>query len=130
VGKANGSSNTLDRDLRTRWSAARTSSGAEQSLTYDLGSRHTVEAVSIVWRNASAAPVPFSIAVSADGKTYETAESGMLDGKGTNTALRTFFPVTARFVRVAFAPARGAACPSVYEVGIHECTAGQRASAE
>jgi len=130
AGKANGSASTLDRDLRTRWSAARKSPAAEQWITYDLGSRHELEAVSIVWHNVSPAPVPFAIAVSADGKTFETTEEGTLRGKGTNTALRTFFPVSARFVRVTFTPAKGAACPSVYEVGIHESAAEPRASAQ
>jgi hypothetical protein len=105
----------------------RTLPGAAQSLTYDLGSARTVEAVSIVWYNPSATPIPFSIEVSADGKTYETAESGMLDGRGTNSALRTFFPVAAQFLRVTLVRTKGAGSPSVYEVGIHEAMDSRRA---
>ena len=117
----NAATRTVDRDLRTRWMP---SGAGPQWLTCDLGSTRDVSAVSAVWYATKASRTPFTIEVSADGKRFEQVDNGAFVGRGTNTVLRTFVPVNARYVRITMdAPV------SVYEVGVHGATADQRAAA-
>jgi len=109
-------SNTSDRDLRTHWAPA---APGTQWLLCDLGSLREVSAASVVWYSAKPASVMCAIEVSADGATYEQVDAGRLQGRGTLETVRSFVPVSARFVRVALTPAEGACAPRVCELGIH-----------
>jgi hypothetical protein len=103
--------NTVDRDLRTRW--APTGPGS-QWLVYDLGRQQEVSAVTVVWYALKPCRTGLAVEVSADGKTFKEIDHGAINGRGINTTLRTFLPEHARYVRIAIdAPL------SVYEVGIH-----------
>jgi outer membrane protein assembly factor BamB len=125
--RANGPANTLDRDLRTRWSPTAT---GEQWLSYDLGAVREVSSASIVWFSKHTQAIPLTLELSLDGKQYHVAESGALEGRGTNEALRSFVPQQARFVRVSFALKPGSDLPAVQEVGIHGEQAAEQARAE
>ena len=115
-GKANGAKNTLDRDMRTRWSPAK--AGA-QWLLYDLGSAKTVSGASVVWYALMPTTAAFTIEVSTDGKSFTKVDDGTFGGRGTNTTLRTFLAMQGRYVRVGINAPSIAACPGIYEVGIH-----------
>ncbi len=105
-----------DRDLRTRWTPA--SSGVS-SVVLDLGGTQEVGAVSLVWYGAKDAAASISIGLSRDGDLYEEVDRGVLEGRGTREALRTFLGDRARFVRVRFTPQPDAHCPSIYEIAVH-----------
>jgi hypothetical protein len=121
-GRANAAVNTLDRDLRTRWSAEK--SGA-QWILYDLGKTCGVSSVSLVGFAPRAGEAMVKIEVSTDGKAYKTVDSGVLEGRGTNETLRSFLPQNAQFVRVYLNCASSGHQTSLQEVGIH----GEAASA-
>lgn len=108
--------NTLDGDLRSRWSAE---GAGPQWLVYDLGSTHTVTSVTVVWYSRSFQSAHAAFETSLDGTDYTRIDSGVLRGSGTNTTLRTFLPQEARYIRVSLTGEDGAAVPSVYETGIH-----------
>jgi hypothetical protein len=115
-GKPNGARNTLDRDLRTRWSPA---GSAEQWLTYDLGAVREVASVSIAWFSSQRQIVPFSVMLSLDGKEYHVADNGAIEGRGSDESLRTFVAQNTRFVRIVFSLKPGDTLPGVQEVAIH-----------
>jgi outer membrane protein assembly factor BamB len=115
VGK-NTASNSIDHDLRTRWTPA---AAGPQWTTYDLGNVQEIAAVSVVWYGQTSSRTAFSLETSLDGKAFSQVDAGHLAGRGTNTTLRSFVPQQARFVRLGLLPAQGSACPSIYEVGIH-----------
>jgi hypothetical protein len=125
VGK-NTASNSVDHDLRTRWTPA---AAGPQWATYDLGSVQEIAAVSVVWYGQTSKRTAFSVETSLDGKAFSQVDAGYLSGRGTNTTLRSFVPQQARFVRLSLLPAQGNACPSVYEFGIHGGTGQREASA-
>jgi len=110
---------TIDRDLTTRWTSSTT---GPQSITYDLGISRTVAAATIVWYAPRQSRVPYTIAVSLDGKRFSPVDEGALSGRGTNSTLRTFLPTDARYVRVTLGSP-----VSVYEAGIHGAIVGQYA---
>jgi hypothetical protein len=120
--KASGSSagvtaaNTLDRDLRTRWTPV--AAGA-QWLVYDLGSGREIDGLSVVWYAPRTVSVAMRVEVSSDGATYTEVDRATLEGRGTQSSLRSFVPSEARFVRVRLDTPAGSARPSVYEVGVH-----------
>jgi outer membrane protein assembly factor BamB len=112
---------TIDRDLTSRWSPA---GNGSQSVTYDLGTAQEVSAVSVVWYATKTSRAALAIETSTDGQHFGTVDEGALNGRGTNTALRSFLPGVARFVRVTLdAPV------SVYEVGIHGPESDTRSAA-
>jgi hypothetical protein len=115
-GKANGAKNTLDRDLRTRWSPAR---AGNQWLVYDLGKVREVSSASIVWYALRDQQTQFGIELSVDGKQYRAVDQGTLAGRGTHESLRTFLPQEARFIRISLSAGEAAPAVSVQEVGIH-----------
>jgi outer membrane protein assembly factor BamB len=115
-GKANGAGNTLDRDLRTRWSPGR---AGQQWLVYDLGKAREVSSASIVWFALRNQQTQFGIELSVDGKQYRAVDEGTLAGRGTHESLRTFLPQEARFVRISLSAGEAAPAVSVQEVGIH-----------
>jgi hypothetical protein len=116
-------SNTIDRDLTTRWSP---SGNGSQSIVYDLGTVKEVSALSVVWYAPKVSRTAFVIETSTDGKQFGGIDQGVLTGRGTNTALRTFVAQEARYVRITLdAPV------SLYEVAIHgQVGEGRRASVE
>jgi hypothetical protein len=116
AGKANGERNTIDRDLRTRWSP---SSAGSQWVTYDLGRVCEVSSVSLVWYASRGGQTMVKIGVSMDGKTYQTVDSGVLDGRGVNETLRSFVSHDARYVRVFINSMSRQSQASLQEVGIH-----------
>jgi hypothetical protein len=122
----NAASNSVDHDLRTRWSPSGVGS---QWLAYDLGSAQEVAAVSVVWYAKTSTRTAFSVETSLDGKAFAQVDAGYLAGRGTSATLRSFMAQQARFVRLSLRPAAGSACPSVYEVGIHGDAGHQEASA-
>jgi outer membrane protein assembly factor BamB len=113
---ANNARNTLDRDLRTRWSPA---DAGEQWLTYDLGTVREVSSASIVWFNRHQQAIPFTVALSVDGKKYHGVDNGTIEGVGTGESQRAFLTQEARFVRISFTVKPTDALPVVEEVGIH-----------
>jgi hypothetical protein len=115
-GKANSARNTLDRDLRTRWSPAH---AGHEWLVYDLGRAREVSSASIVWFALRDQQTQFSIELSLDGKQYRAVDQGALAGRGTHESLRTFLPQEARFVRISLSAGEAAPAVSVQEVGIH-----------
>jgi hypothetical protein len=110
----NGPSRILDRDLRTRWTPA--GSGAHW-VACDLGTARDISSASLVWYAPRGASVAVSVEVSCDGVAFERVDEAVLSGRGTQTSLRTFVPVTARYVR--FGLAANAARVSLYEIGVH-----------
>jgi outer membrane protein assembly factor BamB len=114
--KPNDACNTLDRDLRTRWTPAK--SGA-QWVVYDLGKTREVSSVSIVWFAQRRGETIVKIELSTNGKDYQTVDSGVLEGRGTNETLRSFSPMGARFIRVFLNNTSRDAQASLQEVGIH-----------
>jgi hypothetical protein len=125
-GKANRAANTLDRDLRTRWTAA---GSGKQWVLYDLGAVKGVASASIVWYAPRKTRTAFSVEVSVDGRQFAQVDAGLLAGRGTSTSLRSFMPVEARYVRVTLDLAADAVVPSVYEVAIHAGGADQAVTA-
>jgi outer membrane protein assembly factor BamB len=125
-GKANTARNTLDRDLRTRWTPL---AAEPQWITYDLGLSRDVSAVSVVWYAAKAGRVPFAIEASTNGRRFENVDTGYFAGRGTNTTVRSFVTRQARFVRLSVQVDKANACPSIYEVGIHQAESTRSASA-
>ena len=122
-GDANGAANTLDKDLRTRWSP---SAGGEQWLLYDLGALREVSSASIVWFSRGKNATQYRIELSTDGKKYKVADQGVLDGRGANETLRSFLAQSARYVRIAFVPMnKNGTEITIEEVGIHG-TGGQK----
>jgi hypothetical protein len=71
----------------------------------------------VVWYVFKPLGTAFTIEVSVDGKEFTEVDAGALAGRGTNTMLRAFAPVDARYVRIGIDG--GANLPSLYEVGIH-----------
>jgi hypothetical protein len=124
--RANGATFTGDRSLVTRWAP---SEAGPQWLLCDLGVTQDISGLTVVWYGARAARTPFRVEVSIDGARFDMVDSGMLEGRGTRTMLRTFVPVSARYVRLALAPGAGEFAPSFYEIGIHS-SAAQQAMAE
>jgi hypothetical protein len=100
----------MDRDLRSRWSAA---DQGPQSLTCDLGRPQSVGSAAFVWYRAGRAPARYSVETSADGTVFERAGDGTLAERGTRTNRVAFAPRQARFVRLTFENAQAV---SVYEV--------------
>jgi hypothetical protein len=112
--------NTIDRDLRTRWSAA---SGG-QWLGYDLGGMRSVAGATLVWYAPRGTALPVSVSVSEDGINYREVRRASLAGRGTRSG-RVDFPVcNARFVRMAFGRDGDPAAPNVYEVALFGDTGG------
>lgn len=107
---------TVDRSLISRWAPV---SGGPQWITHDLGSVALIDAASIVWYTTKTAQVPFLLEVSVDGRTFAVADEGLLTGRGTNSALRTFVPQEARYVRLTIQNPSGTVLASIYEMGIH-----------
>jgi outer membrane protein assembly factor BamB len=125
--KANSAANTVDRDLRTRWSPA---TAGEQWLTYDLGTVREVSSASIAWFSTREQVIPFAVMLSVDGKKYHTVDNGTLDGRGARETLRTFLAQDARFVRIALSVSSDKDLPAVQEVGIHGGGTADHAAAE
>lgn len=109
-------SNTIDSDLRTRWSPT---GGEAPWLVYDLGRKRLVDGVSLVWYSPNGEPFDLHIETSPSGSDYATADVIRLRGRGTHTSLLSFLPCEARFVRVR--PGEGHAAPSLYEVAVLGC---------
>jgi hypothetical protein len=115
-GKSNAARNTLDKDLRTRWSPA---TGGTQWVAYDLGKSCDVSSVSIVWFAQRSGETMVKVELSQDGKSYQTVDGGVLLGRGANETLRSFLPHEARYVRILLNSTSPASQISVQEVGIH-----------
>jgi hypothetical protein len=116
---------TTDRSLATRWTP---SGSGMQSITYDLGQVQEVGAVSVVSYASKASQTAFTVEASRDGKTFTQVDAGVLIGRGTNTALRTFVPAEARYMRITL-NASDNVRTGLYEVGFHAAPAEQRAEA-
>jgi hypothetical protein len=113
---SNGAGNTVDADLRTRWAGG---TGRGQWLVYDLGTQRDMSGVTLVWYSRSLAPVSLAVAVSPDGRAFETVDEGTLHGFGSSTALRSFVPQAGRYLRLTFDNGGSGVLPSIVEVGIH-----------
>lgn len=111
----NVAANTMDRDLRTRWSPD--ADAAEKWLCIDLGRVQRVSSATIIWYGTSRRATPFTVEVSTDGKQFLRVHAGALHGRGTSTLICDFDTVSGRYVRIAFDGAANAV--SVYEVGLH-----------
>jgi hypothetical protein len=121
VSSANHPAATLDCDLRTRWTAPAGTSW----IAYDLGRTCMLSSVSLVWYASRQCRAAFSIELSVDGEQFEQLDEGRLEGRGTSTALRTFVPVEARYVRITVhSPDKGTGL-SLYEVGVHSAGMSQ-----
>ncbi|MHC4294513.1 MAG: Ig-like domain-containing protein, partial [Planctomycetota bacterium] len=68
--------NTIDGDLRTRWSAE----GDGEWIRYDLGSAKKVSKVCVAWYRGTKRISIFDIQVSADGTNWTTVYSGRNSG--------------------------------------------------
>ena len=110
AGGSNAAANTLDRDLRSRWTPA----GDGASITFDLGRETYASGASVVWYALRRARASCTVETSIDGKRYETAWAGTLKGRGTGTAAVEFSPRQARYLRILLSSP-----VSLYEVGIH-----------
>lgn len=106
--------NTLDRDMRSRWSP---SGDSRQWIQYDLGSKQTVGSATLVWYGASRGVRQCAVEVSSDGESFTRVHEGALRGRGASTQICDFAPVTARFVR--FVVTGSASQVSVYEAALH-----------
>lgn len=123
--KATGAHRTIDRDLRTRWSAE---GAGNQWIMYDLGSACEVSSVSLVWHSSVIAQTSAAIELSDDGRTYRSVDSWAIEGKGGNETLRSFPSQEARYVRVMLISPEGKPMASLQEVGIHGAAAGAMAT--
>lgn len=85
----------LDGDYDTRWSA-----DGEQWITLDLGEVQTVNAVGMAWYLGDTRTSTFDIAVSIDGKEFNTLTSG--ESSGLSAEIETFSvtETKARYVRI------------------------------
>jgi hypothetical protein len=88
--------NTLDRNLGTRWSAE----GDGQWIRYDLGESKTISQVPIAWYRGDVRIARFEIEVSSDASEWRQVFSGA--SSGTAVALQTydFSDVMAQYVRI------------------------------
>jgi hypothetical protein len=123
--------NTIDRDLRSRWSTA---NAGKQWLEYDLGDIRNVSAASVVWYSRRNTQLPVVVSVSTDGSSYRDVQQVSLTGKGTRTDRVSFTTCEARYVRLSFGSSSDRMTASVYEIGLFgdsPATAqAQRASAK
>jgi hypothetical protein len=121
----NGAANTIDGDLRTRWSPAK---AGTQWVEYDLGKVCDVRSVSMVWFALRGGETMVKIELSQDGGEYRTVDIGVLQGRGTNETLRSFLPHDARYVRIFLNSTSASSQVSLQEVGIHASVNEDRAA--
>jgi hypothetical protein len=101
----------LDRDLSTRWAP---SAKGQCQITCDLGSMRDVGAVSVVWYAAKVVRATCTVEVSSDNSAFTEVDEAHLEGRGTNSTLRSFVAAEGRYVRFTFdRPV------SIYEVAVH-----------
>lgn len=112
---ANGSGNLCDGNLATRWSS---SYSDNQWVTVDLGEVKTVSTLRLRWEIAAAKD--FTIAVSADGRNFETVytekDNSLADAWGTYS----FEPVEARYVKLSCGKRLTQYGVSLYELEVYE----------
>ncbi|HEX7057521.1 MAG TPA: discoidin domain-containing protein, partial [Bacilli bacterium] len=89
-------SNTLDKDLTTRWSAK----GDGQWIKFDLGTSVTVGSIKIAWYQGDQRTSDFDVEVSADGTNWTQIYSGSSSGYTTQLETYDFSDTTARYVRI------------------------------
>ncbi|MBD3244106.1 MAG: hypothetical protein GF331_26175, partial [Chitinivibrionales bacterium] len=109
----NSADNTLDRDLRSRW----TPSASNASITYDLGNSRAVDGVTVVWYSLRSSRTACRVETSADGMQYREVWEGTLKGRGTNTEAVSFGVHDARFVKISLDSRKGRGA-SLYEVAV------------
>jgi hypothetical protein len=88
--------NTIDGDLRTRWSAE----GDGEWIRYDLGSAKKVSKVCVAWYRGTKRISIFDIQVSADGTNWTTVYSGRNSGTTLEPEEYSFAARDARYVRI------------------------------
>jgi hypothetical protein len=89
-------SNTIDNDLKTRWS----NYGKGAWIRADLGENKTVCYVDIAWYKGSSRQNTFDVSVSFDGVSYKTIYSGKSTGKTTSFERYDFADVIARYIKI------------------------------
>jgi hypothetical protein len=107
--------NTLDGDLRTRWSAE----GDGQWIQYDLGVPQTVDRVLIAWHQGDLRQARFDIEVSPDAATWRQVFSGRSSGVTVTLQAYDFTDVETQYVRIIGHENTYNAWNSITEVEIH-----------
>lgn len=92
----NGPANAADGDLATLWAAE----GDGPWLQFDLGEPKAIGRILVAWHAGAARKARFDLAVSDDGKTWNTVFSGASSGTIADPEPVDMKPVTARYVRL------------------------------
>ena len=92
----NNPENTLDEDLRTRWSAL----GDGQWIEYDLGSVHAVGAVEIAFYRGTKRVTYFDVETSLDRSSWSQVFTGQSSGTSGDLETFSFMGLNARYVRI------------------------------
>ena len=91
----NGTENSYDNDLNTRWSAE-----GIQYVDYDLGEAKEVGAVSVSWYRGNERSTEYSVELSMDGKRWTQVFRGISLDDTLDYNTTVFAPQQARYVRV------------------------------
>lgn len=108
--------NTIDQDLRTRWSPG---DAGEQWIEYDLGSIRKVTGATMVWYSLYPTHSSVRVEVSQGNDEYSVVHEGALAGAGTSMASFAFEPRTARRVRIRLLPHNQSPPVHIYDAAIH-----------
>lgn len=88
--------NTIDNNLRTRWSAR----GDGQWIRYDLGSAACIQEVAIAWHQGNSRTAAFDIEISMDVSDWTKVLSGQSSGQTLGFEGYGFNATAARYMRI------------------------------
>lgn len=107
-------SNTLDNNLKTRWS----NTGLPSSIQYDLGQSRLVCSVDIAWYQGTSRTITFTISYSIDGSTF--TELPVFQSRRTNGPENyDFEDINAQYLRIEVTGNTRGNLASITEVDIY-----------
>jgi hypothetical protein len=109
--------NTIDNNLRSRWSHE----GIGSWIIADLGEQNTVCSVSIAWYKGDSRVNNFVVSVSADGKRYTNVYSGT-NSKTTSLQTYSFAETTAEYVKITVNGNNQGLWASITEIDVYGYT--------